>query len=85
VRSGGEPVAARCATSGKTGSPSGVRQSETRPRRLPLANAQTEISPVVLAASTMSKQGDRADGRFRVNIDAKPLDHIFGYALRVSA
>jgi len=52
---------------------------------LPLANAQTEISPVVLAASTMSKQGDRADGRFRVNIDAKPLDHIFGYALRVSA
>ena len=40
VRSGGEPVAARCPTSGKTGSPSGVRQSETRPRRLPSANAQ---------------------------------------------
>ncbi|MHB0954512.1 MAG: hypothetical protein ACYC10_21675, partial [Allorhizobium sp.] len=31
MRSGGDPVAARCPTSGKTGSPSGVRQSETPP------------------------------------------------------
>ena len=31
VRSGGEPAAAQCPTSGKAGSPSGVRQSETPP------------------------------------------------------
>jgi len=71
--------------SGKTGSPSGVRQSETPPRRLPLANAHTDKPADRLCRFAKAKRSDRWDGRFCADTGAEPLDRIKGYALRVSA
>jgi len=64
------------AASGEAGSPSRVRQSETPPRRLPLANAQTDKAAGRLCRFTTVKRSDRRDGRFCADIGAEPLVRI---------
>ncbi|WP_170973458.1 hypothetical protein [Rhizobium sp. FKY42] len=49
--------------SGKTGSPSGIRQSETPPRRLPLANAHTD-KPADRSASSEQSRAIGGTGAF---------------------